>query len=302
MRCGFCTFPERAVAPRDELTVAQWHEIAKKLAREGSALVSVEGGEPLLREDAPAIVAAFAEEHHPFVYTNGWLVTDGLARELYRSGAVQVGVSIDYATPEKHDRSRGLAGAHARAREAIARLRDAAPAGARQVHVLTILLDDNLDELDALLELSGELGVRHMLTLLSTFGIYRSSRAQGPPREPLSARILELKKRHPHLRIFKSYVRGIDDFLAGRPPPCSAGEKAMNIDHLGRVSPCIELAGRPAADLVREPWADVKRKLAAVEEPRTCTRCWTLCRGTSEAMVGRPSLEDWWDFFAEFVR
>lgn len=302
MRCGFCSFPARAVGPKEELTAAQWRRVAKKLAKEGSLVVSIEGGEPTLRPDLPAIVRAFAEDHHPFVYTNGWLVTDRLAKELYRAGAVNVGVSLDYATPERHDRSRALAGAHERALAALRRLREAAPNGDKQVHVLTILMDDNLDELDELLTLTGSLGVRHMLSLLSTFGIYRSDRAQRPPAAGVSARVLELKRRHPHLRLFRSWVEGIDPFLEGRPPPCSAGVRALNLDHQALVSPCIEHAAAKAGDLLREPWPRVKRRLAALSEPRGCTRCWTLCRGTSESMAGSRSLGDARDFVLEFVR
>lgn len=301
MRCGFCTFPERAVAPKDELTVEDWRRVAKTLGQAGSIVVSLEGGEPLLREDAPRIVDAFAEQHHPWLYTNGWFVTDALARDLWRAGALEIGVSVDYATPAKHDASRRLEGAYERAVAALKSLSNTAPRGGRQVHVLSILLHDNLDELEPLLELSGSLGVRHMLTFLSTYGMYRSDRAQQQPREKIAERIFALKKRHPHLAIFKSYVEGIDRFLDGKLPPCGAGRVGMNIDHLGDVSPCIELAHLKAANVARDDWATVRDKLAAIEDPRSCQRCWTLCRGATEAMAGRPRLGDWKDFIREFV-
>jgi radical SAM protein with 4Fe4S-binding SPASM domain len=301
MRCGFCTFPERAVAPKDELTVADWRRIARQLSREGSLVTSLEGGEPTLRADLPQIVDAFAHQHHPWLYTNGWFVTDALARDLFRAGVLEIGVSIDYADPKRHDASRRLDGAFERAVTAIQRLAAAAPRGPRQVHILSILLDDNVDALEPLLELSAKLGVRHMITLLSTFGFYRSDRAQRLPSKPVAARLTELKTRHPHLRTFRSYVRGIDKFLAGNPPPCGAGLHGMNIDHLGNVSPCIELASTFAGNLARDEWPAVKRRLAALEEPRSCKKCWTLCRGSTEAMAGTPRAEDWSDFFREFV-
>jgi radical SAM protein with 4Fe4S-binding SPASM domain len=301
MRCGFCTFPERAVGPRDELTLAEWRKVSRRLAQEGSVLTSIEGGEPLLRPDAAAIVGAWAEHHHPFLYTNGWFMTDAIARDLYRAGAVQVGVSLDYATPEKHDRSRGLAGAYERAVAAVQRLLAAAPRGAGQVHFLTVVMDDNLDELDGVLELSGRLGIKHMISLLSTYGIYRSDRAQKMPGEAVGERLFKLKEKHPHFRFFSSYVRGIDRFLAGDPPPCGAGIHMLNIDHLGNVSSCIELAERSVGNLAREPRSRVKRKLARFEEPRTCKRCWSLCRGTTQALAGMPRPGDWWEFFTDHV-
>ncbi len=301
MRCGFCTFPQQAIAPKDELTTAQWLTISKRLSNAGSVLVSIEGGEPTLRPDLPEIIAGFARWHHPFVYTNGWFITEELARSLWSAGLIQAGVSIDYAAPHRHDRSRGLDGAFEGAVRAVEILRDTAPRGGPQVHVLSILLDDNLDQLDELLEVSGKLGVRHMLTYLSTFGHYRGKDAQQPPRESIAPRIFALKKRHPHLAIFRSYIEGVDRYIEGAPPPCKAGLHSMNIDHLGNVAPCIELAHDAAANLVTDDWGTVRRKLAAKEEPRTCTACWTLCRGTTEAMAGAPVPSDWRDFFSELV-
>jgi len=302
MRCGFCTFPQRAVRPDDELTLDDWRRVAATLAEAGSVVVSIEGGEPLLRDDAPDIVAAFAEAHHPWLYTNGWYVTPPLAHRLWDAGVLEVGVSIDYATAARHDASRHTPGAFARAVDAVRTLAATSPRGPTRVHILSILFEDNLAELEPLLELSGSLGVKHMLTFLSTTGIYRSGAAQQAPREPVSARIHALKRRYPHLAIFRSYVDGIDRFLAGEVPPCGAGLTGMNIDHRGAVSPCIELAHLEAANIAREPWSEVRTKLAALPEPRSCKRCWTLCRGATEAMAGRPRLRDWKDFFSEFVQ
>jgi MoaA/NifB/PqqE/SkfB family radical SAM enzyme len=301
MRCGFCTFPERAVAPSAELTTEQWRSVSRKLSEAGSVVCSLEGGEPFLREDLVQIVEGFAQFHHPWLYTNGWYVTPELARDLWKNGLIEIGVSIDYATKEKHDQSRRLPGAFEKAVAAIKTLAACAPRGGRSVHILSILLHDNVAELEPLLELSKSLGVRHMFTLLSTHGIYRSARAQSVPREKVAPRIFELKKRYPHLAMFRSYVEGIDRYLDGNPPPCGAGISGMNIDHLGNVSSCIELADRNVASLVRDAWPEVERKLAAFSEPRSCTKCWTLCRGATEAMAGKPKLANWRDFVTEFV-
>ena len=91
----------------------------------------------------------FARRHIPLLYTNGWYVDDPKARALWDAGLAQVGVSIDYATAERHDRRRQLAGAFARAwrpSSAFATLRLTA---AQQVHVMTVLMRDNAADLDA---------------------------------------------------------------------------------------------------------------------------------------------------------
>jgi len=71
LSCGFCSFWERPAARHDEMTVADFEVVSAKLAEAGSMIVSIEGGEPLLRADIADIVRAFARYHHPILFTNG---------------------------------------------------------------------------------------------------------------------------------------------------------------------------------------------------------------------------------------
>src|SRR5215470_4263658 len=113
LTCGFCSFWERPAPPDLEMTVQDFEVISAKLAEAGSMVVSIEGGEPLLRPDIVEIVGAFARFHHPIMFTNGWRVTPVLARSLWQAGLTEIGVSIDYATPERHDAHRGKKGTFA---------------------------------------------------------------------------------------------------------------------------------------------------------------------------------------------
>src|SRR5947208_6135127 len=148
LTCGFCSFWERPAHPRDEMTVPEFEGISAKLAEAGSMIVSIEGGEPLLRPDIAAIVRSFARYHHPILFTNGWRVTDSLARGLWEAGLTEIGVSIDYASPERHDAHRGAQGTFATAVRALRILRDAAPHGSRQVTIMTVIMRANVDELE----------------------------------------------------------------------------------------------------------------------------------------------------------
>ena len=68
LTCGFCSFWERPAARHDEMTVADFEVISAKLAEASSMIVSIEGGEPLLRGDIADIVRAFARYHHPILF------------------------------------------------------------------------------------------------------------------------------------------------------------------------------------------------------------------------------------------
>ena len=308
LTCGFCSFWENPARRSDELTTADFATIGGKLAEAGALVVSIEGGEPLLRPDIVDIVSAFARHHHPILFTNGWRVTPDLARALWDAGLDTCGVSIDYPDAARHDAHRGKPGTLDAARRALDTLRATAPRGARQVFVMTVLMHDNAPAIPDLLALSAAHGVGHQITLISTGGAGRHTRAQWLPRAGIGAELVRLKQAHPHFLSFTGYLAGIDVYLAhqhGGPTPrtpCWAGERFLNIDHLGDVSPCIEKLHLRAGNLLREPWSIIAARLAALTEPKTCTDCWTSCRGFVEEMSGPPRLRSWREFLTDFTQ
>ena len=119
MTCGFCDFWPNGVPAKDELSLADYQRVADELSGLGHFLLSIEGGEPLLRPDLVDIVGVFSRRHITVLYTNGWHVTPAIAQALFAAGLAQVGVSIDFVDPARHDAQRGLAGATQRAWRAV---------------------------------------------------------------------------------------------------------------------------------------------------------------------------------------
>ncbi|MFB9242965.1 radical SAM protein [Massilia antarctica] len=286
MRCSFCGFWPNGVAPRLELTVADYQRVAAELARIGTFLVSVEGGEPLLRPDIIEIVRAFGERHAPVLYTNGWFVDDAKAAGLFAAGVAQVGVSIDFGDAARHDQKRRLDGAFEQAWRAVDTLLAHAPHGGKQVHVMTILMKENQDDVEKLLQMSAARGVGHCVTLLSTDGFRRSKSEEDQlPDTSLSARMLDLWQRYPHLRTFRDYLERMDAFVERGPmPACHAGEQSFNIDHLGNVSPCIERIDSVVGNVRDEPLAQIVTRMQGLDSVARCQDCWTLCRGFTQAL------------------
>lgn len=295
MQCSFCDFWPNGVPSREELALEDYRRLAAELAELGCFLVSIEGGEPLVRTDLVDIVRAFAERHVALLYTNGWYVDAACARRLFDGGLAQVGVSIDFPDAARHDAKRRWPGAFERAREAVEILRDAAPHGGKQVHVMTVLMRDNEGDLERLLELSKSLGVGHCFTLLSGKGFRRGHVDSGPAR-PLSQALMDAWRRHPHLRMFRDYLENLDPFVRGSAMPrCQAGVQSFNIDHVGNVAPCIEKIDRPAGNVRRERLRDIVRRVRETPEVRSCQDCWTLCRGFAQVMGGGGGLRGWRD-------
>ncbi len=295
MKCSFCDFWPNGVKPEEELSLDDFRGLEEDLAGLGRFLVSLEGGEPFVRPDLVEIVRVFARRHVPVLYTNGWYVTPENARALFEADLVQVGVSIDYAVAARHDAKRGLAGASDRAWRAIDTLRDAARHGGKQVHVITVLMNNNVDQIEPLLALSRERGVGHVLTLLSRSGFRRGQHGDEWPAAGVSDRLADLWRRNPHWRSWGEYVETIDSFLSGGPmPTCRAGLQSFNIDHVGNVSPCIEKIDRVCGNVRREALRDIHARLVADRsEVESCQQCWTLCRATGQLMGAGGSLRSW---------
>ena len=283
--CQICTFWREKHRSEDELTVAQVRVVADKLRPLAPLIISMAGGEPLIREDLPEIARILSRDHYYSIITNGWYATRDVARRLYEAGMGDVHVSLDYATPERHDAQRGRVGAFHRAIEALRIFRDARPDRWHRVRILAVLLDDNVTELEGLLEIAEELGVSVALSL------YSDRLGQKPRRLPppaVSDYLRELGRRHPglldsatpYLARFDQAIR--DDGVAA----CKAGLTFIDIDERGRLSRCIDRNDQPAGDLRVDPLDRVLAELCRQAEDDPCGRCWTSCRGLAEVLTG----------------
>jgi len=113
------------------------------------------GGEPTIHPDFPGLLAI--QQRHGLagrMETNGMAVTPRLADQLMACGVDDISVSLDGATAVTHDRNRNVDGGFELTLAGIRALRGA---GYRPELILS-LLRGNLDEIEAFLDLAGELG------------------------------------------------------------------------------------------------------------------------------------------------
>ncbi len=291
MRCSFCDFWPN-VAPRaDELTVEDYARLGDELASIGTFLISVEGGEPLVRPDLVEIVRALSKNHITALFTNGWLVTDKIAKELFAAGLVHASVSIDYPDAVRHDAKRGLDGAFDRAWKAVDTFVAHAPRGGKQVHVISVVMENNWRDLPALFQQSAQHNVGHQLTLLSVNGFRRND--DGPDKLPppeSGASLVQWHKEYKHIRMLKGYFAQTEQWLTGGEsrssmPTCHAGEQTFNIDHVGAVSACIERIDEFVGTVKTQHIRDLLAMLKARHPERAhCQDCWTLCRGVAQEL------------------
>jgi pyruvate-formate lyase-activating enzyme len=124
LRCDYCCVRSSPTAPRRELGLERVQRIAREAPQLGVQEIFVTGGEPFLLEDIGEILRACASVAPTTVLTNGMLFT-GRRVESLKSlprDRVVLQISLDSATPERHDLHRGP-GTWARTREGIQRAR-----------------------------------------------------------------------------------------------------------------------------------------------------------------------------------
>jgi len=251
-------------------------------------MISLAGGEPLLRHDLPQIVEAIGRYHFPFITTNGWFVTPQVARDLMQAGAWGVSVSIDYADAERHDARRGISGAWKQAWRAVELLDKARIHKFQRVNVIAVLMDDNFQDLERIMAESARRGAYFMV---QPYGHLKTgSRAYYHGGQPVSSHLLQLRRKWKNFLSNPYYLGQFDTFLTEGVNHCRAGQAFFNIDSAGEVAICVEHKSRPVGNLYRDPIQNLRRRLQASAKGARCKSCWYNCRGEIESLYRPVSL------------
>jgi len=109
LACNYCCVASSPPTPRRELGADRIARLAREAADWGVHEIFVTGGEPFLLSDIGAIVRSCAELLPTTVLTNGMVFRGrGLRQlELIPRDGVALQISLDAATPERHDVHRG---------------------------------------------------------------------------------------------------------------------------------------------------------------------------------------------------
>ncbi len=298
-RCQVCDFwkPEFLEQHgKNELSLEQIEFIGKTLHRHyGCNIISLSGGEPLMRRDLDQVISILNRTgHFPILITNGYWVDETRAREIQHAGLQEISVSLDYADPAKHDAQRGVPGAFDRAVKALELLNKYRPKPRNRVHMISILMDDNLDQIEPLIKLARELGVTYMVNLYSCC---RGTKEQHLPGHSVTEFLLDLKRRYPEFITMTSYIERFDRAISeGGIGECQGGRLFFNIDSNGDISRCIDTVGESAGNIFHDDLSGVLRKLCEETAKDHCADCWTSCRGFAECMYKKPRLRQYREF------
>jgi len=235
-RCRFhCWHCYNAGRSRKDIPLPVFRKLIAELKDLGAVMVTLTGGEPLLREDLEEIAGLFDDRSCVNLGTTGDGLTPRRARALRGAGVFAVGISLDSAREEEHDRLRGRRGAFRIALDAIQTAKDAG----LYPYVVSVATRDFLDRkrFEGFLRFVAGCGAMevHLLEPSAT------GRLAGRKDVLLSAayrkRILGYQKAvagRPDLPILSTYA-----YLEScRAFGCGAGLTHLYIDGSGEVCPC----------------------------------------------------------------
>lgn len=288
MRCTVCDYWREPSHPNDELTLKGFREGSRRLAELGSSLISLAGGEPLVRDDIVDIIDAVNQYHFPFMTTNGWRMTPELAREIFAAGAWGVSVSLDYADAEPHDQQRGRQGAFDQAVAAIEALSAARRHDWQRVNVMAVLVRDNLPHIERLLRLAARLDAYFMV---QPYASAKTGDTSHAPEPGVVRHLLRLRERYPNFLSNPYFLGQFDRFFErGHVPNCQAGRAFCNIDETGEVAICVEHRNQSVGNLLTTPPGQIVRGLHDAARRNRCGACWYNCRGEIESLYNLPGL------------
>lgn len=276
--CHFCVCWKMEAGPR-------LRDYGPVIAKIKPIVVSINGGEPLLRTDIFDIVAQ-VKPHTIYtnIITNAGLLTLDKAKKLRESGLDQFTISLDYLD-ERHNKVRGIP-------DLVNHIMTLVPQIKKEVldNVVfnTIIMDSNLDQVITLAKRAFEMGTKVSFSAYSSNKADNDSEVIGEKdQQKLKDVIAELKElRHTQKNILSSeyfFDRVPIFFEHEKIGGCKAGQRWVTVTPDGYIQPCSET---PRVCHYTEWSPD---KFGNID----CDVCWYACRAESQAPVTPKRLVEW---------
>ena len=232
--CYHCSAHRR---PREgELTTDEVKDVVEQCVGLMVGSIVLTGGEPMVRDDLPELVSHIgACEATPQIFTSGYFLDRGRARELRDAGLEVAFVSLDSPVAEEHDKARGVPGLFDRACEG---LQVAAEEGI-STGISTFATHEAVAGryVERFFELGRDLGVRE-ITVFDVTPTGRMIDREDLLLTPEEHRALSELQEGQYVRkdgpkiVTMSYVNETD--IIG----CFGAKYQMHITHDGYVTPC----------------------------------------------------------------
>lgn len=270
MRCMMCDYWRI----KDFEEIDGWILISRKLKKLGVKIISITGGEPLLKKDIIDIIKLFSRDFFVFLNTNGTLINEEMAEKLKNSGLHTISISLDSLT-NKHDEQRGVPGTLNKVFKAINLFTDSKI----NLDIKAVLTKINENEIEHLTKFaknnSIKIGFNFYTEMMSK---ENSNLSLSSPLKTIK-KLLQLKRKYRNTIISTYYyLKKAEDYYQGNLPVCQAGLFYFCVFPNGNISRCAKLKNEVLANIKEDRLAVIKQKLKKIS-PTQCNNCWVSCRG-----------------------
>jgi MoaA/NifB/PqqE/SkfB family radical SAM enzyme len=272
-RCTFCACWQADSGPE----LSDYGPIVRRFR---PVIVSVSGGEPLMRRDCPELLAGMRPHcHYLAIITNGALLDGRKARALVEAGVDQICVSLDYLG-ERHDEARRVKGLYGH----ISGIVPALTKAGYRVALNTVIMESNLEEVLPITYRAKEWGA---MVSFSAYCALKRDDEGGMVAQRRYSQLLWIVEEIRRLKRELGHVKNSDYYLSripayfrdGEIPGCQAGYRWLQVAPDGFIQQCSELPR-----LCHYTEFDRKRI-----RPAACAKCWYTCRGEAEANPLAPA-------------
>ncbi len=277
--CDFCDDWKTKFSP-------QLGDVSDMVRQLNPMVLALTGGEPLLEKRLPAIIRD-VKASQGFIYlyliTNGSLLSEERAEELFAAGLDQINISLNYLDV-RQDEERKLPDLYAHIAALIPKL----VARRRIVVANTVIMRENLDQILPIARQMHAWGAKVSLSCYTDFKngnrSHYFSPAQMQDLQQIVPQLVAHKKRFGNITNSRFYLERIVPYfhngtgIAG----CKAGNGFIQLTPDGHVRQCADFA----------PFVHYTEYRGM--EPTTCTRCWYSCRGESEASLTLERVLEYW--------
>jgi pyrroloquinoline quinone biosynthesis protein E len=239
LQCPYCSNPLDFARHSGELSTDEWKRVLTEAAGLGVVQAHFSGGEPLVRADAPDIIA---HARNLGLYTNlstgGTLLTEKLARRLRDAGLDSLQVSLQDADAAESDL---MAGGAPSFEKKVAAARLAKSAGF-SLTLNVVLQRRNIGRIEAIIALAGELSADRLELANTQFNGWalKNRAALLPSRSQVghAARVAQAAAQRLKGRMEILYV--LPDYFEEFPKAClhGWGRVFMTVSADGAVLPC----------------------------------------------------------------
>ncbi|MFW5961957.1 MAG: SPASM domain-containing protein, partial [bacterium] len=247
---------------------------------------------PLLRDDIFELMSYASEIGlRPVLGTGGGLIDAEIAVKLKEAGVLAAGISLDSVVPKKHNQFRGEDGLFAKVENAFKELKQAAIPF--QTHMT--VMDWNLDELEAVIDYSVEIGAKaaHIFFMVPT-GRAAYIEESAVSKKEYQKAIERIMKKSEEVDIevkpvcAPQFIAAADqlDIESRFRNGCLAGVSYCIINPIGDVQPCAYLdlkVGNVKEENFKYIWenSEILNKMRTLDWQGKCGSCkyGSNCRG-----------------------